>query len=86
VPASFPARFLLVVFGAAVVPLVLIGVWLTRSVVHAGEELLRAELDQSLDEIAIRAGQRWAYWAMRSRSSNCCSTRRKRSRRVAMRA
>ena len=60
-PASFRARFLLVVFGAAVVPLGLIGAWLTRSVVVAGEDLLRSELDQSLDTIAARVGERWSY-------------------------
>jgi signal transduction histidine kinase len=61
VPASFRGRFLLVVFGAAVVPLVLIGVWLTRSVVRAGEDLLRAELDQSIQRIATGIESRWAY-------------------------
>jgi signal transduction histidine kinase len=60
-PASFRARFLLVVFGAAVVPLVLIGFWLTRSVVTAGEDLLRSELDQSLDKISVRVVERWSY-------------------------
>jgi signal transduction histidine kinase len=60
-PASFRARFLLVVFGAAVVPLALIGVWLTRSVVRAGEDLLRSELDQSLERIAAHVVERWTY-------------------------
>jgi signal transduction histidine kinase len=60
-PASFRARFLLVVFGAAIVPLALIGGWLTRSVVRAGEELLRSELAQSLDTIAAHVADRWAY-------------------------
>lgn len=60
-PASFRGRFLLVVFGAAVVPLVLIGVWLTRSVVRAGEDLLRSELDQSLQRIAAGVERRWSY-------------------------
>ena len=56
-----PRRFLLVVFGAAVVPLVLIGVWLTQSVVRAGEELLRSELDESLQRVAIGIESRWSY-------------------------
>ena len=60
-PASFRGRFLLVVFGAAVVPLALIGAWLTRSVVRAGEELLRSELDQSLDKISGGVVERWSY-------------------------
>jgi signal transduction histidine kinase len=59
--ASFRARFLLVVFGAAVVPLALIGVWLTQSVVRAGENLLRSELDQSLDKISTGVVGRWIY-------------------------
>src|SRR5438105_3340553 len=60
-PASFRGRFLLVVFGAAVVPLVLIGAWLTRSVVRAGEDLLRSELDQSLQRVAAGVEARWSY-------------------------
>jgi hypothetical protein len=58
---SFRARFLLVVIGAAVVPLALIGAWLTRSVVRAGEDLLRSELDQSLDKISAHVVERWTY-------------------------
>ena len=58
---SFRGRFLLVVFFAAVVPLVLIGVWLTRSVVRAGEDLLRSELDQSLEKISAPVATRWSY-------------------------
>jgi signal transduction histidine kinase len=60
-PASFRGRFLLVVIGAAVVPLALIGLWLTRSVVRAGENLLRSELDQSLDKISAGVVERWSY-------------------------
>jgi signal transduction histidine kinase len=60
-PASFRTSFLLVVMFAAVVPLALIGVWLTRSVVDAGEDLLRSELDQSLEKIAASVAERWSY-------------------------
>jgi two-component system sensor histidine kinase AtoS len=59
--SSFRARFLLVVLLAAVVPLALIGVWLTRSVVRAGQELLRSELDKSLARIAAPVATRWSY-------------------------
>jgi two-component system sensor histidine kinase AtoS len=59
--SSFRARVLLVVLFAAVVPLALIGVWLTRSVVRAGERLLRSELDQSLEKIAAPVATRWSY-------------------------
>lgn len=60
-PTSFRGRFLLVVLFAAVVPLALIGVWLTRSVMRAGQELLRSELDQSLEQIALPVATRWSY-------------------------
>lgn len=60
-PTSIRGRFLLVVFFAAVVPLGLIGVWLTRSVVRAGEELLRSELEQSLQGVAAGVERRWSY-------------------------
>lgn len=60
-PASFRGRFLLVVLFAAVVPLALIGVWLTRSVVRAGEDLLRSELNRSLDKISAAVIERWSY-------------------------
>ena len=60
-PTSLRGRFLLVVIVSAVVPLALIGVWLTRSVVVAGEDLLRSELSQSLDRIVAPVGERWSY-------------------------
>ena len=60
-PASFRGRVLLVVFGAAVVPLTLIGAWLTQSVVRAGEDLLRSELDQSLAKVSTWVAGRWSY-------------------------
>jgi signal transduction histidine kinase len=60
-PTSFRGRFLLVVLFAAVVPLALIGLWLTQSVVGAGEELLRSELDQSVEKIAAPVAARWGY-------------------------
>jgi signal transduction histidine kinase len=60
-PRSFRGRFLLVVLLAAVVPLALIGVWLTRSVVRAGEDLLHSELDQSLQKVADGVEPRWSY-------------------------
>jgi signal transduction histidine kinase len=62
-PTSFRARFLLVVCFAAVLPLVLIGVWLTRAVVRAGTDLLQSELDQSLQRVAAGVGPRWEFRA-----------------------
>jgi signal transduction histidine kinase len=58
---SFRRRVLLVVFFAAVVPLALIGMWVTRSVVRAGEALLRSELEQSVDKISAPVATRWIY-------------------------
>lgn len=60
-PASFRWRFLLVVFATAVVPLALIGFWVTQSVVTAGESLLRSELDSSLTQIGTAVQQRWSF-------------------------
>ena len=60
-PTSFRARFLLVVFLAAVVPLGLIGAWITRSVDRAGRDLLRSELDQSIERIAGPVPARWDH-------------------------
>lgn len=60
-PSSIRGRFLAVVLIGAVLPLALIGFWLTRSVVHAGEELLHSELDKSLQKVADAIDQRWSY-------------------------
>jgi signal transduction histidine kinase len=60
-PTSFRWRIRLVVLFAAVVPLGLIGAWLTRAVVLAGEDLLRSELDQSLVKIAAPVAERWSH-------------------------
>lgn len=60
-PSSFRGRFLLVVLVAALVPMALIGAWLTRSVVRAGEDLLRSELDHSLEKISAGVVERWSY-------------------------
>jgi signal transduction histidine kinase len=60
-PTSFRGRFLLVVVFAAVVPLALLGVWLTRSVVRAGEHLLHTELTEALNKVADGVELRWRY-------------------------
>jgi signal transduction histidine kinase len=59
--SSIRTRFLVVVLLGAVLPLALIGVWLTRSVVRAGKDLLHSELDQSLDQMVGAVEQRWSY-------------------------
>lgn len=60
-PTSFRGRFLLVVIFVAVVPLALIGVWLTRSVARAGEGLLQSVLEESLQDVADVVDRRWSY-------------------------
>jgi signal transduction histidine kinase len=50
---------MLIVIGAAIVPLAIVGAWLTASAARSGRELLRAELDSSLAEITGRMAERW---------------------------
>jgi signal transduction histidine kinase len=59
--SSIRARFLAVILVGAVVPLALIGVWLTRSAARAGEDLLRGQLDESVQRIADAVAQRWSF-------------------------
>jgi signal transduction histidine kinase len=56
---SFRTRILLVVLGVAVVPLGLVGLWLTRSAARSGEELLRDRLDRALEETVSQLVSRW---------------------------
>lgn len=56
---SFRTRFLLIVLGVAVLPLLVLGVWLTRRVATSGEELVRSRLETSVNETAARIAQRW---------------------------
>ncbi len=56
---SFRTRILLVVLTVAVVPLALIGLWLTRSASRSGEELLRTRLEQTLELTVARIGSNW---------------------------
>jgi HAMP domain-containing protein len=58
-PLSFRARILLLVLAVAVVPLGLVGLWLTRTAVDSGEDLLRTRLAEGLDETADRITTRW---------------------------
>jgi signal transduction histidine kinase len=57
-------RFLLIVLVAAVVPLALSGVWLSRDAGRSGELLLQERMDQTLEGLAHEVGPQW----MRSRS------------------
>lgn len=56
---SFRARILLIVFGVAVMPLGLLGLWLTRSAARSGEELARSRLEGSLDETTTHLLSHW---------------------------
>jgi signal transduction histidine kinase len=58
-PLSFRTRILLLVLAVAVVPLGLLGLWLTRTAANSGEELLRTRLDDALEETAARITTRW---------------------------
>jgi signal transduction histidine kinase len=58
---SLRSKFLLTVLAGAVVPLGLIGLWLTYSAGRAGEELLRAQMGESLDRLAEEVSGRWVY-------------------------
>jgi signal transduction histidine kinase len=58
-PISFRTRILLLVLAVAVVPLGLLGLWLTRSAARSGEELLRTRLDEALAETASQITTRW---------------------------
>ncbi|MEX2178136.1 MAG: ATP-binding protein [Gemmatimonadaceae bacterium] len=56
---SFRSRILLIVVTGAVMPLALIGFWLTRTSARSGEELLRNRLRQALDQVVQDVGSRW---------------------------
>jgi len=58
-PPSFRFRIVTLVLGVAIVPLVLIGLTLTRGAAESGEELLSARLSQATDEIADVLVRRW---------------------------
>jgi hypothetical protein len=58
-------RFMLVVLLGAIVPLALVGLWLTRTTERSGEALLRSRLDASLADIARESNLRWTL--LRSR-------------------
>jgi signal transduction histidine kinase len=56
---TLAAKFLLVVAGGALLPLLVTGVWLTQSTRTSGEELLRSRLDAGLLRAAREAGTKW---------------------------
>ena len=59
-PRTLAGRFLSIVALGAVLPLALVGLWLTRSAERSGIELLRGQLDHAADAIVAAIDQRWA--------------------------
>lgn len=56
---SFRARILVLVLTVAVVPMALLGLWLTRSAPRSVQEWLSAELEETLDRTVARIGSNW---------------------------
>ena len=56
---SFRSRILLLVFTVGVVPLGVLGFWLTRIAPRSGERLLRSRLDEGLVAAVEQATSRW---------------------------
>ena len=56
---SLRARFLAAVLLGVVLPLVIVGLWLTATARRSGEEIVREQLDQTLAELVTAVGQRW---------------------------
>jgi len=56
---SFRTRILLIVFLFAVLPLGLLGLWITGETSRSGERLLRSRLRESLDENVSQIVSRW---------------------------
>ena len=54
-------QILWIFLGAAIVPLAIVGLWLTRSAMRAGEDLLRSHLTESADRFAVAAASRWEF-------------------------
>jgi len=57
--ASLRAKFLLIVLLGAVLPLAIVGWWLTGTAVRSGRALLRGQLEAALGGIASDAGAKW---------------------------
>jgi len=53
-------RLLAVVVGGSVLPLVLVGLWTTRSAARSGRTLLRSQLDAALEQTARDVESRWS--------------------------
>lgn len=56
---SLRARFLLVVVGGVVIPLAIVGLWMSRATERSGRGLLRTRLDGALAQVVSDVGGRW---------------------------
>ena len=56
---SLRAKFLLVIGFGVVVPLAIVGFWLTRATERSGRALLRARLDGALTQVVSEVSGRW---------------------------
>jgi signal transduction histidine kinase len=61
VALALRSKFLLLVLFGLVLPLALIGLWLTRTLQRSGEELLQSQLAATLTPIAEEAQRRWIH-------------------------
>lgn len=57
---SLRARILLFVMALAIIPAVVISVWLQRSALRSGEDLLRSRMSDRLEETATALARRWS--------------------------
>jgi signal transduction histidine kinase len=60
-PRTLKSQFLLIVFLGAVLPLALVGVWLTRSAERAGTALLHTQLEAAADVMMARFDRWWSF-------------------------
>ena len=58
-PRTLAGRFISIVALGAVLPLALVGLWLTRSAERSGIDLLRGQLNRAADAIVAVIDQRW---------------------------
>jgi hypothetical protein len=58
---SLRTQILLILLGGAILPLAIVGLWLTSSAVRSGEALLRSHLEQSAQRFVAVASSRWEY-------------------------
>jgi len=59
VPRSLAARFLAIALGGVLLPLALVGLWLSRSAERAGITLLRTQLSDAAEVLTNRVSARW---------------------------